>query len=102
VQAFVAIELVHKQTVVRTTVDIDATLLQRMRDEAHRRGVSFKDLHNAVLARGLTERAATKPVSYRCPSFAMAPTIAAGLDRALGVAAELEDEEIAREMRLRK
>ena len=86
---------------MRTTVDLDPHLLRRLRAEAHRRGVSFKDLLTSVLQRGLQERTAEKASPYRCPTFSMgAPQ--RSLDRALALADALEDEETARELSLRK
>jgi hypothetical protein len=87
---------------MRTTVDIEAGLLKRLRAEAHRRGVSFKDLLNRVLHRGLEERP-RGTVRYACPSFPMGvPAPPLSLDKSLALAVALEDEEIAREMELRK
>lgn len=86
---------------MRTTVDIERHLLNRLRAEAHRRGVSFKELLNRVLRRGLEERPSVEPTRYRCPTFAMGTPLRP-LDRALALADALEDEEIARELALRK
>lgn len=88
---------------MRTTVDIDPDLLRRLRDEAHRRRLSFKDLLNRVLHRGLEVGGRSAPSSYRCPTFPLGqPSAHVNLDKALAVAGALEDEEIARELRLRK
>lgn len=86
---------------MRTTVDIDAHLLKRLRDAAHRQGVSFKELLHRVLRRGLHERPATEHTPYQCPSFAMGPPLRP-LDKALALADSLEDEEVARELAQRK
>jgi hypothetical protein len=87
---------------VRTTVDIEAQLLKRLRAEAARRGVSFKDLLQGLIRRGLDERQGTT-TRYRGPSFAMGlPERGIPLDKALALAAALEDDEIARELRVRK
>jgi hypothetical protein len=87
---------------MRTTVDIEAHLLKRLRAEAQRRGVSFKDLLQGLLRRGLDERPAAQD-RYRAPTFAMGdPVRPVRLDKALALAAALEDEEIARELALRK
>jgi hypothetical protein len=43
---------------MRTTVDIEAHLLKRLRAEAQRRGVSFKDLLEGIMRRGLADRSA--------------------------------------------
>jgi len=87
---------------MRTTVDIEAPLLKRLRLEAHRRGVSFKDLLQGLIRRGLQERPANR-VPYRVPSRAMGkPDSRIRLDKALAIASALEDEEITRELSLRK
>jgi hypothetical protein len=86
---------------MRTTVDLDPHLLKRLRTEAHRRGVSFKALLTRVLQRGLEDRPAAAATPYRCPEFSMgAPQLP--LDRALALADALENEEVARELPLRK
>ena len=89
---------------MRTTVDIDRDLLRRLRDEAHRRRLSFKDLLNRVLRRGLEperDRPAARP--YRLPTFALGrPAPHIELDKALALAGALEDQEIARKLDLRK
>jgi len=87
---------------MRTTVDIDSHLLRRLRAEAHRRGIAFKDLLHGILRRGLEERPAAGG-RYRSRTFAMGrPTQPIGLDKALALAATLEDDEVARELALRK
>jgi len=88
---------------MRTTIDIDTHLLKRLRAEARRRGVPFKELLTGVLRRGLDEPPPARRTWYRCPTYAMgAPAGPNDLDKALAVAAALEDEEIARELTLRK
>ena len=85
---------------MRTTVDLDPHLLKRLRAEAHRRGVPFKDVLTAALRSGLERQPATRG-RYRCPTFAMGRTDLS-LDKALAIAAGFEDEEIARKLALRK
>jgi hypothetical protein len=87
---------------MRTTVDIDSHLLRRLRAEAHRRGVAFKDLLQGIIRRGLEERPAAA-ARFRSRTFAMGmPTPLISLDKALALAATLEDAEVARELALRK
>lgn len=86
---------------MRTTVDIESHLLKRIRAEAHRRGVSFKQFLNRALHRGLEEWPGSETTPYRCPTFAMGTPLRP-LDKALALADVLEDEEIARELTLRK
>ena len=88
---------------MRTTVDIDEGLLKRLRDEAHRRGVPFKQLLNRVLRRGIDPAPARRAKPYRCPTFDLGkPSPTVHLDKALRLAGVLEDEETARELERRK
>lgn len=82
-------------------MDIDGPLLKQLREEAHRRGVSFKDLLNRVLRRGLEERPRGRAAPYRCPAFAMGAALRP-IDKALALADALQDEEDTRELALRK
>lgn len=87
---------------MRTTVDLDADLLEQLRDEAHRLGIPLKHLLNSLLRRGL-ERGPVEIEPYECPEFSMGEARSGiDLDKALRVASTLEDEEIARRLRLRK
>ena len=84
---------------MRTTVDLDSSLLKRLRIEARRRGVTVKALLATLLQRGL-DAPGDVGKRYRMPTFAMGAS--RRLDKALAVAEGLEDEEIAREISLRK
>jgi hypothetical protein len=83
---------------MRTTVtlegDTEALLRRRMRE----RGVSFKQALNDAIRDGLSERRAsafeTAPANLGLPSV--------NLDRALQVAADLEDDEVVRKLRIGK
>ena len=87
---------------MRTTVDIDDHLLRRLRSEAHRQGVPLKALLEAVLRRGLAERPGARS-RYRCPTFSMGtPAAGYSLDKALVLSAVLEDDEVVRELTMRK
>jgi hypothetical protein len=76
--------------------------LKRLRAEANRRGISFKSVLGDVIRRGLEDQpSATEP--FTCPTFDMGmPVAGINLDKALALSATLEDEEIVREMELRK
>lgn len=88
---------------MRTTVDIERGLLKRLREQAYRRGLSFKEYLNRMLQRSLEEPDSPRSRPYRCPTFHLGSTAAGvDLDRALALASALEDEESAREMHLRK
>jgi hypothetical protein len=84
---------------MRTTItlepDVEALVKKAMRD----RGLSFKDAVNQALRKALATGSGGE--AYRTPTFAIgAPLVP--LDRALRLAAELEDDEIVRKLELRK
>ncbi|MDP9178399.1 MAG: hypothetical protein M3O61_12025 [Gemmatimonadota bacterium] len=87
---------------MRTTVDIEAGLLKRLRIAARRKGVTVKEYLAVVLERGLEEQPA-KRGRLRLPTFSMgSPRPSINLDKSLRLAADMEDEETARELTLRK
>lgn len=87
---------------MRTTVDINPDLLERVRKLADAEGVSFKEALNRVITRGLKVRTKGESQTFDIPTYNL------GLDRyfdvrkALQIAAELEDEDILRVMREKK
>lgn len=86
---------------MRTTVDLDPKLLERLRLEAVRRGTSVKALLNSVIRAGLDVRISEPVQAYVVPTVSLgAPRM--NLDHALTVAEQLEDEEHLRELHLRK
>lgn len=89
---------------MRTTLDIDEDLLKRLRLEAHRLGVPLKHLLNATLRRGLAEPSESRPrTRYRCPTFSLGPPRPGlNLDKALALAAALEDDALTMELDPRK
>ncbi len=84
---------------MRTTIDLDDVLLTRLRDEAHREGVSFRALLHRVILRGLEAPAPPRDIVYEAPSFAMGQ-VREGINlvKALQLAGDLEDEEVIRKM----
>lgn len=83
---------------MRTTVtldpDVEALVHQRMQE----RGVSFKQALNDAIREGVGR---PRPAGFRTPAFELGvPSV--NLDRALQVAAELEDEELLRRSRAGK
>ena len=84
---------------MRTTIDLDDALLQRLRDTAHREGVPFKALLHRVILRGLELPQPEPQVTYRTPSLSMGQ-VREGIDlvKARWIADDLEDEEIIRKM----
>lgn len=84
-------------------MDIERSLLERLRREALKRRVPFKHLLNRLLSDALEENPAPRRARYRCPTFAMgAPAPGLDLDKALGLAAALEDDETLGELQRRK
>lgn len=82
---------------MRTTVTLEPDTVALLQRRMKERGVSFKVALNDAIRAGLAPRGA----SYRVPTRAMGlPTV--NLDRALQLAAELEDEELVRKLRLGK
>jgi hypothetical protein len=86
---------------MRTTLDIDDFLLRRLRDEAHARGLPFKEMVNRVIQRGLDDPRPARRAKYRCPSFAMGAPLRS-LDKALALADALEEGERAWKLNQRK
>ena len=85
---------------MRTTFDIDAALLKRLRVEARRRGLTVKRLLATLIERGLAARPANR-ARFRGATFAMG-VARVPLDKALTLVSELEDQESARKLALRK
>jgi hypothetical protein len=88
---------------MRTTVQIDDDLLRDLKEQAHREGTSLARLINRVLRLGLdTSRQAKAPVRpYREKTYNMGvPNVS--LDKALALAAALEDDEVIEKLARRK
>lgn len=84
---------------MRTTVTLDTDTEQLVRQAMRERGLTFKQALNDAIRRGAM--AATEPTPFRTATASMGvPTVA--LERALQLAAELEDEELVRRMRARR
>lgn len=77
--------------------DVEALLRRIMRE----RGVSFKEALNQAVRDGLGRPPAAAR-SYRLETHRMGFRPEIALERALSIAAALEDDEIARKMSLRK
>lgn len=85
---------------MRTTIDLDNTLLERLRDAAHREGVPFRAMLHRVLLAGLESRKPAATVVYETPVRPLG-RVREGVDlvKALELAAALEDEDVARKLR---
>jgi len=86
---------------MRTTVTLDPDVAAKLRATTRKRGVSFKAALNDAVRAGL---AATnppgKPFTVRAQPLGIRPGF--DVDRALHIAAEMEDAEILRKLDLRK
>ncbi len=81
---------------MRTTVTLDPDVEARLREVARERGVSFKEALNSAVRAGLM--AARGAREYRTPSRSLGLRSGLSLDKALQMAAELEDAEIVHEL----
>ena len=88
---------------MRTTIDLDDSLLARLRKEAHAQGVTFRALLHRVIQRGLDAPAQQSETRYKAPSLSLGQ-VREGIDlvKARDVAAALEDEEIIRKLAQRR
>jgi hypothetical protein len=88
---------------MRTTVDLDPDLLERLRMESARRRTSFKQLLNAAIRSGLAAPEIRRPRPYSMPSFRLGRVReGVNLDKALDLADRLEAGEIAGKLERRK
>ena len=86
---------------MRTTVTLEPEIAAKVRALARERGTSFKEALNDVLRLGLRGRAGpSRPYKLASRRLGLRPGI--DLDKALSVAAELEDAETIRKLELRK
>jgi hypothetical protein len=85
---------------MRTTVTIDDDLADHVRRLAAERGITFKDALNRSIRAGLAHQAAPRP--FKTPARPMRVRRGVDVTKALRLAGELEDEEIARKHELGK
>lgn len=81
---------------MRTTVTLDPDSEQIIRRRMREQGVSFKEAVNGAIRASIGEREAV--AEFRTQTAPMGES-AVNLDRALQVAADLEDDELLRKMR---
>ncbi|MEK6245232.1 MAG: ribbon-helix-helix protein, CopG family [Pseudomonadota bacterium] len=88
---------------MRTTVRLDDELIEQLKAKARKENISLTRLLNRALRDGLRAPRPGKPRRqlYREQPLPMGPP-KANLDKALALAAALEDEEIVRELLLGK
>jgi len=88
---------------MRTTLTLDDGIARQLKEMAHRADLPFKTVVDKVLRVGietLDRPARRKP--YRARTFKLGEPGGLDLDKALGLASRLEDQEIARKVALRK
>jgi hypothetical protein len=84
---------------MRTTVTLDSDTVELLQRRMQERHVSFKVALNDAIREGLARPSGAR--RYRTPTSDLGlPTV--NLDRALQLAAELEDEELIRKQRVGK
>jgi len=88
---------------MRTTLTVDDRIAKALKALAHRTGKPFKQVVNETLQAGLAARNAPKPKPYRIKPVSLGGVASgADLNKALRLAAALEDDEITRKLELRK
>jgi hypothetical protein len=87
---------------MRTTVTLDDDVAAKLKEEARRQKISFKEMLNTSVRQGLRGGTPQAAPPYRLQPHPMRARPGVDLDRALGLAAELEDAEIMRRIALRK
>ena len=88
---------------MRTTVTIDDDLLRELKEQAHEEGTSLAKLINRVLRRGVKEMRdeGKQARPFHQTTYPMGqPKV--NLNKALALAASLEDEEICEKLARRK
>ena len=86
---------------MRTTVTLDEDVAAKLRQASRERGVSFKVALNSAVRAGLA--AASPPAkSFRVRAHPLGIRPDVDLDKALGLAGQIEDAEILRKLDLRK
>ena len=87
---------------MRTTVTLDPDVESMLRKAMRKRSLSFKEALNQALRVGLAAKPSGAPRRYRLKTFRMGFQPGAQIDKALSLAAAMEDEEILRKLSLRK
>jgi predicted transcriptional regulator len=86
---------------VRTTVDLDPDVDARLRAISRERGVPLRVVINDAL-RAALHPAARETTRYTVPTRRLGIKAGVDVDKALSLAAELEDDAISRKLELRK
>ena len=87
---------------MRTTVTLDPDVEVLLRTVMRERGISFKEALNSALRKGLGATSGWRPQKFRQKTFRMGFIPEVPLDKALALAAAMEEEEIVRKLSVRK
>lgn len=88
---------------MRTTLTLDSDVAADLKRRARKTGKPFKTVLNDAVRAGLRAQDAPPPRPYKLKPVSMGgPMPGINLDKALQLAAALEDEEIARKLELGK
>jgi hypothetical protein len=86
---------------MRTTITLDPDVQALLRTTMKERGVSFKEALNSAVRAGLTNTR-TRRRSFTQKAFSLGRDQDFRWDKALALAAAIEDEELGRKLALRK
>ena len=87
---------------MRTTVTLDPDVEALVRKAMRERRLSFKAALNQAVRDGLVGKRMKAPRAFALRTFKMGYRPEVGLDKALALAAAMEDEEIVRKLSVRK
>jgi len=88
---------------MRTTLTLDDRIAKALKSLAHRSGKPFKQVVNEILRSGLAANEAASQKPYRLKAVSLGGVLPGiDIDKTLRLTVALEDEEIARELDLRK
>jgi hypothetical protein len=88
---------------MRTTLTIDDSIAEVLKDLAHRSKKPFKEVVNETLRAGLSARQVPRAKPYRVKPASLGDVLPGiNLDKALALADALEDQEIAAKIKRRK
>ncbi len=87
---------------MRTTVTLDPDVVALVKRVMRDKGISFKAALNEAIRNGVAKPPSQASRPYRLKTYRMGYRPEVGLDKALSLAAALEDEEIARKLSIRK